>query len=1809
MRTEKKYDHISEFHQGVAIVVKDDKYGAILVGGHEIISPSYDYISSFNEGYAQAIRKGECRILDLSGRECKRYSDKLIAIPSKYDEVREFKDGYACVKLNGLWGAIDMHGNEIFEPQFYYLSDFVGGSAKYKKEKTDVSNSWGYVHADGYCSACNMYEPILEEDGNIIIKRYINSRNENVRINKEGQLVVKNGNTKVTLPDGFILARDFSYGLARVQDSTGYWGYVNLEGKIIIPLEYTEALGFYENRAFVCDKNDKWCLISTNGSIIKSFDNISFPFQFEKGYSIARTNDDKHVILDLNGSAVSQYFDGLVSHTDKSNEFEIDHNGLKGYYNVTTKLCIEPRFEKILEVHKDYVKIEVQNIGEVFADFAGRVFIEGSPRIYVPDWCLGAKSLTDEIYLGISKDKKYGLIGSKGETLCEPVIEDISEVDGDIVVIERFCKKKAYISSDGTFKYGLYDIKKKVLIPADYDTRPELKDGYYLISKNGLFGILDLNGQQILKPEWKSISPFDGCFLVRKVVDDVDDYSKHLGLVNKSGNFLIKPDYNEIVILAPGIYKAKRCGLWTIYDKDGKLTEESFDEVTLDGDTFIVKSCGRDYHLDIRRRIVLSEDGTYVELPSKFRWGYDVNDGIERVDVFSSGRDVQCQNHVDTLFNIVLNDNGSIASVDDGVDYIYERNLYGIYTYMSGHKYGLLSSEGKILVKAGYDNIRTISKDLYIASIKDGHNMKRGVIDVNGNVCIQPGYEDIQKTEYGFILKNGNKYGYATLDYSIICEPKYASIEEVGNGFKRVSISNFWGELSYGIMDQSGKECLEPRYISIGNINDYGEAEIIAPGMKYGTVDSNYNIIKEPSKYKLGTNILKYESAAEGLVWIREKDTEKIGLATEEGKILIEPRFGKVEAFVNGYAKVNTGYWHEEEYNDEYDQWKVIRVYVDGKWGVIDISGHTVVPAKYSSIQIEEDGTFKVFSEGHSVRLNRAGKRIVKNVVGDYIPALKKYDWQSDFDTNGYSEVYYKGKVGVVNDKFQLIVPSYKSGTDNDIVIPQKYDWWIDFVNGKIIVVDREGKSGVINSEGNVVVQPIYRKISVHRKNDKVFFLCDSTLADADGNILDRALYLLSDNFFVAKTEKNKYRILDYNGQLITEELFDLVHDFDTSTTIPPRNYYDGRQKIENQKYAIVCVGGLYGLIDRLGKLVVAPKYKSLTILENGCFWGDGVLYDVNEKRVVTNSNSVAFVPDDHVEAQLLDNGLILASSVNENGCPKWGCVNQVGTTIIPFIYSSLSYSDGFLLATICDDYYLESKAIYVQKNKKFGVINFKNEIIVPFSDEHEQIQIKENLILHKNKHNINLWGAYTRQGAIICEPIYKEIVPISQFALKVYKETGKNYQGRIYKWGVIDFAGNEILPFEYDSIADKPDNGLLKVQKNSRYGFIDVMGNMLLKPTYCSIGNFNHGYAIVSREEDFNQGVIDSKLNEVIPCHFSKMEYIEESHLFKTEKGYKDPLGRYHVESNGKEVLVPSRYSYCESFNNGYAIAVLNKNWYTECYGLINDKAADTLPPIFESLILLDNGLYKFKLNGKYGLIDNNGSIILPNKYHAIGEFAENLAWVQVNKNNLYGYIDSQGNEVLPTEYEFIGKRFSRRIVVMKGGEWWLFGMEDHKLTTFPGVAYLGPCVSDDLCKINIGGKYDKEKNRVTGGLWGYCSVDGKTVVEAVYESAYGFSEGLAAVKMNGKWGFINTSGEVVVPCKYDEVDSSYKDGSGRLTRGQDIFVFDSNGSLTECYTKEEEGDYYETYDDDTPSIYDNPYYNDNLDMDQQSIEFWNSL
>lgn len=44
------------------------------------------------------------------------------------------------------------------------------------------------------------------------------------------------------------------------------------------------------------------------------------------------------------------------------------------------------------------------------------------------------------------------------------------------------------------------------------------------------------------------------------------------------------------------------------------------------------------------------------------------------------------------------------------------------------------------------------------------------------------------------------------------------------------------------------------------------------------------------------------------------------------------------------------------------------------------------------------------------------------------------------------------------------------------------------------------------------------------------------------------------------------------------------------------------------------------------------------------------------------------------------------------------------------------------------------------------------------------------------------------------------------------------------------------------------------------------------------------------------------------------------------------------------------------------------------------------------------------------------------------------------------------------------------------------------------------------------------------------------------VYDNALYFSEGLAAVKQNGKYSFIDKTGKVIIPLEYDDANSFSK-------------------------------------------------------------------
>ena len=112
-----------------------------------------------------------------------------------------------------------------------------------------------------------------------------------------------------------------------------------------------------------------------------------------------------------------------------------------------------------------------------------------------------------------------------------------------------------------------------------------------------------------------------------------------------------------------------------------------------------------------------------------------------------------------------------------------------------------------------------------------------------------------------------------------------------------------------------------------------------------------------------------------------------------------------------------------------------------------------------------------------------------------------------------------------------------------------------------------------------------------------------------------------------------------------------------------------------------------------------------------------------------------------------------------------------------------------------------------------------------------------------------------------------------------------------------------------------------------------------------------------------------------------------------------------------------------------------------------------------------------------RYGLIDEDGKIVIKASYDAILPLGEDRAAIKETENDAasYGIITTEGKKITDTKYEEV-RRYSGKFLAVK---------------------------------------YE--------GKWGFIDAEGKAVIKPTYEEVHSFSEGVASVKKNGKWFFID--------------------------------------------------------------------------------------
>jgi len=288
-----------------------------------------------------------------------------------------------------------------------------------------------------------------------------------------------------------------------------------------------------------------------------------------------------------------------------------------------------------------------------------------------------------------------------------------------------------------------------------------------------------------------------------------------------------------------------------------------------------------------------------------------------------------------------------------------------------------------------------------------------------------------------------------------------------------------------------------------------------------------------------------------------------------------------------------------------------------------------------------------------------------------------------------------------------------------------------------------------------------------------------------------------------------------------------------------------------------------------------------------------------------------------------------------------------------------------------------------------------------------------------------------------------------------------------------------------------------------------------------------SEGFVLVRRKVEIQPGQLGERTS-------APNEYIE------------GPVG--YVNLAGQQ-MIPFQYKWAGNFHQGRAVAATEKGT-----GLI-DKAGNWIVPPgkYHWICSGSEGRWAFQKkdeDGKWGFLNLHGKQVIPPRFKPptrlgfnVPMFSEGLA-VVTDENDRIIAIDMNGN----TQFAFPEKTnnahpFSEGLALFSiylPGEDVPYKIGFISTTghvMIPADDRAAWDFSEGLAPASFNAKvgfrpshheYHKDDK------WGYIDATGKIRIPFQFTQVGKFSNGLAAVMLDGKWGYINKAGEMVIPCQF---------------------------------------------------------------------------
>ena len=1518
---EDRYDWIGEFHQGVAIVKKNEMYGAIMIGGKEIFPPIYDHLSNFENGYATATYLGEDRTVNLSGQIQVRKGNELVFLPEEYDWGYDFIDEIYVIVKERKYGIINANFQIIESPSFKSYSGFTNGYAIFGSDA-------------GSC--------IVDSHGKIIYERVLKVGREYFIVSTsydDGLYGLVDEKLDILIPCIYNNLRSLSIFSATLFQAEKYGEryVINLKGEVLLTLKRSQSITPIGPYWLIESLFGAQSLVDSEmNEILKTENNerISGATSINKYFNVVDVTSNNNIIVHYiftatGKKALIRYYNSKIL---PDNDVLYHVSTYKGLYKIKSDGAIyllKTNWETETPLtSKDLPTISSLKGIEVSSDFLNYSYFPFSlDRLLVHDYSNGCRGLSD----------------MSGGIIVSPIYKVLVRWINNLLIVAE--------ENDGYLRFGIIDTDGKVILPFDYGfikilgTSKQLSysidaklKSYNLvvnaevsIMPSGhifLMGLLDSNLKSICNPKYNNIEVFSSSYGFYRVT-----IGKESGIIDKNGKEIIQVKYEEIkkskgtkgffVVSGPRKKVAKSTSIGeysrfqysNVLNKNGEfiVLSPSGQDVLVPSDTFdwcsnfndegyanVLKN-GIQGKINLNKELISLNNEQQKKVPKRFSWAYDFKYGYVPV---SEGSEWGI---ADLDFNIII-----------PCEYYFIEPLcpdYFVFQTENNGKYGLLDKYNLIIAGPNYKSIIYKEGD-YIELEKDvrysSDNDKYEIIDGSGNhiIPIACSYIDLHNigNKAYWIIKNKGKMG-VFFENQFVIPQKFDNIEFQDNSFV------------CEVYDQKYSNSNGKREIKFSNVYSVdGELQLCI---------DKIIIVKIPREYETAKDV------GFGLIGVVKENMW--GIINSKNEIIISPQFSFIDNFNGSFAKVGNSKDNQDcpqvFFSDKW--WRHM------KWGIIDTFGDIVIPVEYDYIEkwdngyylLTKDNTCKLLSPSLNSIMETCGELkklddrfvIAKKKLSDYIvtglydfggnviiPADEEHSFsQIEVLDDGFLRVTYYKSNHNGGSHFAIINSQGKTVYDNRECDEISY-WGTGLLCVRSFVYTNMSGSGhsiykLINLQGNELLDSHYRHIEM-LENGKIVVQGDEGwgMADISGNIVVAPKYL---NKVVYENGIADINILASSfTQKINERGIVIVHNGKDEIELP-ENVYWGTDYV-NGLSIVRQKGRGIGVIDIKGKMIIPAQYKCVTLLSDNTIRvmdGDCYgLFDVNGETILPPVfTDINYIAKDRIRVEW---NLFIAKEWDRKGYVPGGS------------YSKYKGSNGDLDYRVCN---------------RTAICNLKGEII----NDREFLYV----------------GDFVNNYA----KAYKKVVKG-----KIKLNSGNEVDAIKYQQvGVIDSSGNIIVQPLYDSIVLYKESSYAKVCKDGIYGIIhlpsasirlfddmpikyiwdvDVLGRCLYSED-CEYKRCDDGWDWIGG----TRGVL-SQQGIIVPAGKYHNIRLLSNGLIEVSNDVGDLYGL--LDKDGNEIL-PIKYTYISSFKGNFATICIDgeKDYYSN----------------------------KMIKGGKWGVIDNTGKIV----------------------------------------------------------------------------------------------------------------------------------------------------------------------------------------------------------------------------------------